>query len=174
MKKIFLYLVMAVLAISPGAQNTAKFGKLSYESLLRAMPEFAYAQSQLEKLKVQFEAEATYNETSFRRQFAEFLQGQKEFPQSIMLKRQRDLQDAMERSIAFRKGADSLLNQARIEMELPLRTKLDSAIWAVGMERGYEYIINTDAGLLPFSHPQLTEDATPFVLEKLQGVKPEE
>ena len=105
--------------------------------------------------------------TTKKRQFAEFLQGQKEFPQNILLKRQRDLQAAMERSLAFRHEADSLLSQAAIDLEAPIRQRLNAAIQAVGLERGYAGIVNLDTPSMPFVNPRLTEDATPYVVEKL-------
>ena len=74
----------------------AKYGYLSYNQVLENMTEYKFAQQQMKDLRAKYEAEAQYNEASFRRQFAEYLQGQKEFPQSIMLKRQRDLQEALE------------------------------------------------------------------------------
>ena len=94
----------------------------------------------------------------------------RDFPQNIMLKRQRELQDAMEKSIAFRRSCDSLLVKAEADLMAPLYVKLDAAIKTVGMERGYECIINTAAGTHPFLHPSVTEDAAPFVLQKLNAV----
>ena len=174
-KKVLYTLACCLLAtVASMAQTPAKYGKISYSALLRSMPEYALAQAKMDTLRINFEAEAAYNEEAFNRQFAEFLQGQKEFPQSIMLKRQRDLQNSMERSIAFRHEADSLLNEARKELEHSLRIRLDSAIWAVGLERGYEFIIDTDHPVLPFVNPLLTEDANLFVRQRLEGIKPEQ
>ncbi len=166
-KTILLTALMLLSFVSVSAQNAAKYGTLRYDSLLHAMPEYTAMQMQLEQLQEKFEAEATYNETSFKRLFAEFLQGQKEFPQNILLKRQRDLQEAMEKGIAFREEADSLLRSARAEMEQPIRNLLDAAIGAAGQERGYECIVNLDAPTFPYLNAALTEDATLFVVEQM-------
>ena len=83
------------------AQTALKYGYLHYDSLLVKMSDYAAAQEQLATLRKQYQQETDYNEQGFKRQFAEFLQGQKNFPQNILLKRQRDLQEAMEKSIAF-------------------------------------------------------------------------
>ena len=77
----------------------------------------------------------------------------------------------MERSIAFRHEADSLLAAAEAELLLPLRRQLDHAIYQVGLEHGYEYIIDRDQPALRFVHPSVVEDATPYVLHKL-GLAP--
>ena len=86
----------------------AKYGYLSYTQVLEGVTVYKMAKQQLKELRAKYEAEAQYNEASFKRQFAEYLQGQKDFPQSIMLKRQRDLQESLEKSLAFREEAERL------------------------------------------------------------------
>lgn len=169
MKKLLLCLCWAAAALlAPlAAQTQARFGCLRYDSVLHAMPEYAEAQAQLHQLREKYELEASYNEMSFKRMFAEFLQGQKEFPQNILLKRQRDLQDELEKGLAFRREADSLLVRAAADLERPVRQKLDAAIQAVGMEYGFAAIVNLDAGACPFLHPSVTEDVTRRVWLKL-------
>ncbi len=159
----------SVSALSAAAQTSIKAGYLHYDSLLHAMPEYAQAEAEMAKLRAQYEQEAAYNEASFKRQYEDFLQGQKDFPQNILLKRQRDLQLAMDRGIAFRRQADSLLVKAHADLLAPVRATLDEAIRAVGLERGYEYIVNLDERAIPFLHPSVAEDATPFVRLKLEA-----
>lgn len=169
MKRIFLSALLLVLGTTLAfAQSQVKYGYLSYNALLKAMPEYAEVQHHMGELRQKYEAEAAYNEQSFKRQFAEFLQGQKDFPQNILLKRQRSLQDAMEKSLSFRHDADSILTAAEAEALAPVRKRLDEAIHAVGLEHGYEYILNTDAQAYPFIHHAVAEDATPYVQGKLK------
>lgn len=168
MKRIILTLLLVLNSVlSLSAQEKARLGFLSYDSLLHAMPEYAQVQQQMQQLRQKYEVEAAYNESNFKRQFAEFLQGQKDFPQNILLKRQRDLQEAMEKGLAFRNQADSLLTQAEADMLKPLYSRLDAAIQSVGMERGYEYVLNTDRRAYPFMNQAVAEDATPYVAAKL-------
>lgn len=165
--KILFFLSFLVMTGTVSAQTTVKYGSLSYDSIFHAMPEYAQVQHNMTELRKKYETEAVYNEQGFKRLFAEFLQGQKNFPQNILLKRQRDLQDAMEKGIAFRREADSILKRAEADMLRPLQQRLDWAIREVGLERGYEYIMNTDGRSFPFVHPTVVEDATPHVFEKL-------
>lgn len=148
-------------------QQSAIYGYCSYRQLLEAMPDYELIISQLQALRRQYEREAEYNETEFRRQYSEYLHGQREFPQPILLKRQRDLQDSMERGLAFRTQADSLLQQAERDFLAPLRTRLDEAISTVAAERGYDCVVNTDLGTHLYLNPQKSEDITPYVLEKI-------
>lgn len=173
MKKILLGGLLCLFSfLGATAQSQVKYGYLSYDSVFHAMPEYAEAQAALADLRKKYEAEAAYNEMAFKRMFTEFLAGQKDFPQNILLKRQRDLQEAMEKGLAYRHDADSLLGEAAKELCAPARERLDSVLQKVGLERGYECIVNTDTRSHLFFAPGTAEDATPFVLEKLQALKP--
>ena len=154
------------------AQSQVKYGVIHYDSLLVEMPAYVKAKAELADLRAKYENEAEYNDATFKRMFADFLQGQKEFPENILLKRQRDLQEAMEKSLAFNKACDSLLVVAERDLLAPVKAQLDGAIRAVGLERGYECIVNRAVGSLPFMHPSLTENAMPFVREKLLATEP--
>ena len=132
------------------------------------MPEYRVMEQNMQKLRAQYAAETSYNEENFKRMFTDFLQGQKDFPQPILLKRQQDLQVELEKSLSFRNRCDSLLRQAQAEMMAPLHQNLQAAIRAVGLERDYEMILNTDAQAMPFLRPSMVEDASPYVWQKLQ------
>ncbi len=163
---LFLFLLLLA-PCTMQAQTTIKYGTIHYDSLLVGLPQYAQVQQRMEELHKKYESETAYNEQNFKRLFAEFLQGQKDFPQNILMKRQRDLQEQMEKSIAFRKEADALLRAAEADMMKPLREMLDELIRNVGLERGYEMIINLDTPAYPFLHPSVAEDAMPYVKEKI-------
>ena len=146
----------------------AKYGYLSYSQVFENMPEYKLAQQQLKELRNKYEMEAQYNEASFKRQFAEYLQGQKDFPQSIMLKRQRDLQEALEKSLAFREEAERLLKQAEKEALAPIKSRLDNAIRMVGGAYNLDYIYNLDTNAMPYVNPALIMDVTTLVEQQLQ------
>lgn len=150
---------------------TKRYGYCSRQQMLQGMPEYVKAALQLKNLREQYEKEAYYNESDFRRQYTEYLNGQKDFPQAILMKRQRDLQMAMEKGIEFREEADSLLQQAEIDLFAPVNSRLDEAIRAVAAERGYDYVIDMDLGSYIYLNPALSEDITPFVEQKLREQK---
>ena len=99
MKRLFTVLLL-VLPLSLSAQM--QFGYLSYKTIMAEMPEFAQVKQSMSELKAKYDAEATRGEEEFQKKFADFLQGQKDFPQTIMQKRQAELQSLMENGISFR------------------------------------------------------------------------
>lgn len=166
--KTLLFLLLLLAPVLPAAaQNAARYGCLSRQAILRQMPETHRAQQELDSLRAQFDRETQYNETGFQRQFSEFLQVQKSLSEPLLRKRQADLQVAMERALAFRREGQALLDDARKRLFRPIEERLDAAIRVVGAERGYDLVIDTDSGAAPYVSPTLSEDATPFVREKL-------
>ena len=145
-----------------------QFGYLSYNDVLRAMPEYAQAQKSLDDLKKTYDAEMTRAEQDFSKKFAEYIDGQKSFPENIMLKRQKELQQLMNQSLQFKKEAQELLTKAEAELMEPVHARLKDAIQTVGKQRKYAYVLNTDANAYPYiSGEGEAEDCTDAVLTHL-------
>lgn len=163
MKKILLTFCFLFCTLLTWAQKPLRIGYLNRTELIASLPETAVAKTQLDSLRVQYQREAEYNEQSFRRQFAEYLQIQKKLNETLLLKRQSELQAAMERALAFRKEAEKLLVQAEAALFRPIHERVDAAIRVVGAERGYLMVVNTDNNSHPYLQDQNCEDVTTFV-----------
>lgn len=158
-------LTLMLLPLSAMAQ--VKFGYLSYRTICQEMPQYVSAQKELHDLKDIYEQEARRGEEEFQRKFADFLHGQKEFPENILQKRQAELQDLMDRGVKFRSEAEQLLREAEQKMLQDLGKQLNEAIVAVGMETGYSFILNIDDNACPFINPILGDDVSNLVRQKL-------
>jgi outer membrane protein len=150
--------------------EVSKIGIVKYNVLLTEMNEYKDAMKQMSDLRAKYELEASYNETAFKRQFAEYLQGQKDFPQSIMLKRQRDLQEEMEKCLAFRRDAEAQLKQAEKELLIPVKARLNQAIAAIGESLDLEYVMNADNDALPYVSMKKVVDVTLLVKQQLSAI----
>lgn len=171
MKSLITLLLALLPFLGVSAQDEGvrvpQFGYISYNEVFQQMPEYQKAQEDFAALKAKYDAETTRSEDEFQRKFAEFLQGQKDFPPSILQKRQAELQELMDKSVNFRRESRKLLRQAEAELQRPVAEKLDEAIKAVGAELGLIFVLNTDGNSLPFVHPQVGVDITRPVLSKL-------
>ncbi len=145
------------------------FGYLSYNDVLHAMPEYVQAMKSLEELKKTYDQEMERAEQDFSKKFSEYLDGQKTFPENIMLKRQKELQELMEQSLLFKKEAQELLTKAEQELMEPVHALLKDAINAVGKKRNYAYVLNTDVNAYPYISSD-GENCTDAVLSQL-GIK---
>lgn len=164
MKRLF-FLLLAVVPMVVSAQ--IQFGYMSYQKVLKEMPEYAQAMKDLESLKAKYEAEAARGEAEFQKKFVEFLQGQKEFPQTIMHKRQAELQTLMDNGVSFRMQVQVLLAQAEKDLVSDVQKRLNSAVLEVGVEFGYGYILNIDDNACPYINPVVGVDVTDLVRKKL-------
>ena len=144
------------------------FGYLSYNDVMKAMPEYEQAMQSIEELKATYDQEMTRAEQEFSKKFAEYVDGQKYFPENIMLKRQKELQQLMEQSIQFKKEAQELLTNAEAELLAPVKERLQEAIRTVGKNCNYAYVLNTDANAYPYiSDSGEAENCTDAVLIQL-------
>lgn len=140
------------------------FGYLSYDAVLKAMPSYAEAQKSYGDLKASYAKELERSETEFSKQFAEYVDGQKSFPENILLKRQKELQQLMEQSLKFKQEAQQLLDKAEAELMQPVHQRLKEALYKIGMQKGYDFIINTDNNSHPFLNTERGEDITAEVI----------
>ena len=174
----FLLLTTVLLSISLSSKAQADdmtaivqkpyFGYLSYDSVMRAMPEYASAMSSYESLKTTYDNEMKRSEQDFNKQFKEYVDGQKSFPENIMLKRQKELQQLMDQSLQFKNEAEQLLTQAKAELMAPVYERLQQVIEAIGVERGYDFILNTDNHATPFVNKSQGEDINGVAISRLR------
>ena len=167
MKRLFVFLFV-IIPVVVSAQ--IQFGYLSYQQIIKEMPEYAQAMQELKTLKDKYDEEAARGETEFQKKFVDFLQGQKDFPQTIMQKRQAELQTLMDNGVAFRIQVQSLLAQAEKDLIADVQKKLNRVLLEIGVENGYGFILNTDDNACPYINPVIGVDVTELVRQKLSAV----
>ena len=132
------------------------------------MPDYAIVEKQMSDLRAQYQAETKRVEDEFNRKYEEFLDGQRDFPKTILQKRQTELQELMERNIAFRQKSLEELSETEQQAMAPLRIRLIEALGKIGRERGYAFIVDTDQKALPFINPSMGEDINQLVQDALK------
>ena len=156
------------LGLSAQENNTFRFGYLSYEQALKSVPQYAIMKKQLADLEAQYQAETKRVEDEFNRKYEEFLEGQREFPKTILQKRQVELQELMEKNIAFKEESRQQLASAEEEALAPLKAHLSEAIAKVAKEHGLAFVVNTDSDACPFIDPTIGEDINTLVQNALK------
>ena len=157
MIKHFIIAIMVLLSVPVMAQGEdsvaeqLRFGYLSYETALAAMPEYEGVLQQMNTLRE-----------------ADFLEGQKDYPRTILLKRQTELQDMMQRNLQFKQQGKQDLAEAERKAMAPLRVRLNEAIATIARQHHLALVINTDANACPFIEPSMGIDLSGEVKEALQ------
>ena len=168
MKKTILFLLLIVVSLAVSAQDakesaTLKFGYLSYDSVMVAMPDYADLMTSMAQLREQYEAEQKRVENDFNKKYEEFLDGQATFPKTILQKRQSELQEMLDRNIDFKKQSQKMLSDVEANLMNTIKTTINTAVSVVAQERGYAFVLNTDKEMVPFINPALGEDITEAV-----------
>lgn len=166
MKKLFFLLLALALPVLAGAQT--RFGYFSYSTVLTSMPDYQLAKRSVDDLRLKYDAEMKRAEQEFNAKYEEFLEVQRDLVPSILRKRQGELQDMIEKNIAFRNDAQQLLKQAETDAYAPVKRKLGEAVEKVGRERGYAFVLNTDGDACPYVNPEMGEDATEAIKEAIK------
>ena len=130
MKKVTLLLVLTLMGMAGFAQDAQaqaalKYGYLSYDSVFKAMPEYVIMQASMKELRDKYEAEQKRVEDDFNQKYEDFLDGQATFPKTILQKRQSELQELLDKNIAFKKESQQLLNQAEAQQIATMREMIN-------------------------------------------------
>ena len=155
---ILIAVISVCLGINAQTDGGLRFGYLSYETALKSMSD----------LRQQFQDETLRVEDEFNRKYEEFLEGQREFPQSILKKRQMELQELLDKNIAFKENSRKELEKAEQDLMAPLKIRLIEVLDKMGRERGYAFIIDTDVKALPFINPAMGHDLNQQVQDALK------
>jgi outer membrane protein len=173
---LFIFLLAAVPMMAQEEQSTTdvqpaaaamKFGYLSYDSVMVALPAYGEMQTQLSQMNEQYEAEMQRVENDFNKKYEEFLDGQASYPKTILQKRQSELQEMLDKNIAFKKESRRMLDNMKLTLRKTLEATITAAVETLSMERGYCFVINSDKEAVTFVNPMMGEDITEAVKQLL-------
>lgn len=179
MRQLILLLSFVVMPTLAAAQETVdstlvtenrqgySFAFFSRQTVLEAMDDYRQAQKSLDVLQNTYDKEMARAEEVLNKQFAEYVEGQHSFPENILLKRQKELQQLMQQSLSFKEEAKQLLIKAEQDLVGPVRQRLADMVRILGEERGYDFIIDTDAETHPFINTRKGVDVTRLLIQRL-------
>ena len=144
-----------------------KFGFYSHKEVLMAVPEYLLAIEEFELLKQRCNAEIERNEQELTRKYVAFLDGQQDFPEPILRKRQKELQQMVDNSVLFRDRLKVWLSQAKDSLLAPCNERVDIALAKVCERMDLAYAINSDELMYRYVNPKYGEEITPLVLEEV-------
>ena len=132
------------------------------------MPQYALVQQKMADLRKQYEAEMQRVTDEFNRKYEEFLEGQHEFPKTILQKRQTELQELMTRNVTFKEESRKQLAEAEREALAPLKIRLAETVAKIAGNRGLALVVNTASDACPYINPDMGEDLNQLVTNALK------
>jgi outer membrane protein len=168
MKKFIICALCAICGFTT-ANAQAKFGHVNTQEIIQAMPEFATARTDIEKLTQQYEADLKSMQDELQKKAEAFEKEEATLPENIKTRRNQELQDLYQRIQQTYQDNQQALAKAQQEKMQAITTKVLDAIKVVGQEGGYVYVMDMSAGI-PYISTTLSSDVTTQVKAKL-GLK---
>ncbi|MDR0939208.1 MAG: OmpH family outer membrane protein [Mediterranea sp.] len=170
LKKIALLMLLA-LPMGVMAQNL-KFGHINAQEIITVMPEFSKAQTEIQTLDKQYTDELRSLQTEFNQKYQAFQQAiaKDSLPPNIAERRQKELQDMMQRQEEFQQEASQKMQEAQQKALAPIYKKLDDAIKYVGQSEGVIYVFDLARTPIPYINEAQSIDLTNKVKAQL-GIK---
>ncbi|MBQ3540079.1 MAG: OmpH family outer membrane protein [Bacteroidaceae bacterium] len=165
MRKIVLILMLLPLA----ASAQLKFGYFNYSEVLHKLPQYKIVQADFDSLLARCDKEIERNEQELTRTYVAFLNEQHDFPEPILRKRQKELQDLVDESIQFRDQVKIWLTEAHDSLFAPLFATIDDAAARVCIHNKLAYIIDTEKSGYVFVNPANGFDVTNTILATISA-----
>ena len=167
MKKIILCAICAICGFTTA--NAQKFGHVNSQEIVQAMPEYATARAEIEKLTQQYEADLKSMQDELQKKAESFEKEEATLPETIKTRRNQELQDLYQRIQQTYQDNQQALAKAQQEKFQAVSNKMQEAIKAVGQEGGFVYVMDMGSGI-PYISTTLSTDVTALVKAKL-GLK---
>ena len=167
MKKIILCAICAFCGLTANAQ--AKFGHVNTQEIIQAMPEYATAKTEIDKLQAQYEADLKSMQDELQKKADAFDKEQATLPDNIKQRRQTELQEMYQKIQQSYQDNQQALQKASSEKMQAITAKVLDAIKAVGQAGDFVIINEINAGI-PYISTTLSTDVTAQVKTKL-GLK---
>ena len=163
LKKIAFLLLL----IAPMSMFAQKFAHFRSMDIILVMPEYAKAQTDIQAMQKTYEDEIKRTSDEFNKKFAEFQQEQKNLPQNILERRQKELQDLNDKGLQFQQDAQQQLQKAYADMMEPIYKKLEDTVKEVGKVGAYTFIFDLNRTDIPYINEAESKDITNDIKTKL-------
>ena len=167
MKRLALICLIWLSSSALWAQ-TATFGYYSLDEVLKALPDYQAAETQLTQLRKQYADELNLAQQEFSSKYEAFLEGLSSFAPTVRTKRQSELEQLVRQNQAFRDEAARLLEQAEHEARRPIIAKVKAAVDRLGAELQLDFVVNNDVQALTYINPAKGKDLTETLILQLK------
>jgi outer membrane protein len=162
MKKLIVLLFM-ILPLGVVAQEI-KIAYVNVQEIFIAMPELSNIEKQLTDLNEVYSRELKGMQDEYQKKYSNYIAQQDSLTENIKLRRMQEIEDIRTRIENFVPNAQQEMQKKQEELYKPVQEKIQSAIKAVGEEKGYTYIMDPQVFLFTGDN---AINATPFVRTKL-------
>ena len=171
MKKLFrvMFLGVALFVMSGMAQAQVKIAHVNTAEILDAMPDKAKAEKDLEKYYGELQSQLQTMAQEYQTKMQDYEANQATMSNLVKQSKEKEIIDIQNRIQQFQANAETEFENKRAELLKPILDKIQTAINAVGKEKGYTYMLDLATGAAVYVSDDAV-DATKDVKAKL-GLK---
>ena len=140
-----LIILMTLIGQKAEAQGF-KFGHISSDELIKAMPEYDTAMAKLEKTRQELVNTLQLMSVELKNKADAYDKESKTLTEIVRQTKEQELQDLQTRIQNFQTQAQTTLQDQQATLTQPIFNKVDKAIKDVGKEGGYIYIFDIAKG----------------------------
>jgi outer membrane protein len=163
MKRLILAMGILSMALVLHAQ---KFGHISSDVLVQAMPEYDSARIKLQELQTHYSDEIERIQVEINNKIEEFNNGEATMSDLIKEAKASEIQELQVRLQNYSQTAQQEMQQRQVRLMQPIMDKARNAIDAVAKEKGLLYVFDISQGNPVYTSPE-SLDLLPLVKAKL-------
>lgn len=143
MKKVaIIAAVVLVASLSAFQVSAQKIGYVNMQEIIVNMPEFAKADTALNKYRQELFAEIQSMRTDLQDNISSFVKDSTTMSDAVKEVKRDELQDAQQRLMTFQQSSQQKVGQKQNELMKPIIDKAQKAVEAVADSKGYTWVFN--------------------------------
>lgn len=152
MKNILLLITLLFIANNSFSQS--KTAHINYNQLVLSMPETKKADSTLNALTLNYQAELTRLESEYKAKLEKYQKEEKMLPEATKQLRLKELKDAEATYANFKEAAQKDISSKDKSLFDPIFEKAKKTVTDVATSKGFDYVIDSSKENYVFMHPK--------------------
>ena len=166
MKKI----LVAILMMAPLALSAQKFAHFNSADIIPNVKEYTTAQTEIQNMAKQFDDDLKLMQDELQKKTEEYQKEQANLLENVRQRREQELNDLYQRMQQSYQDNQQSLQKAQQDKMGAIQQLVLDAVKKIGETGGYVYVIDTNAGAIPFVNTALSTDITADV-KKAVGIQ---
>ena len=166
MKKI----LVTILMMAPLALSAQKFAHFNSADIIPNMKEYTTAQTEIQNMAKQFDDDLKLMQDELQKKTEEYQKEQANLLENVRQRREQELNDLYQRMQQSYQDNQQSLQKAQQDKMGAIQQLVLDAVKKIGETGGYVYVIDTNAGAIPFVNTALSTDITADV-KKAVGIQ---
>ena len=163
MKKI----LVAILMMAPLALSAQKFAHFNSADIIPNMKEYTTAQTEIQNMAKQFDDDLKLMQDELQKKTEEYQKEQANLLENVRQRREQELNDLYQRMQQSYQDNQQSLQKAQQDKMGAIQQQVLDAVKKIGEAGGYGYVIDTNAGAIPFVNTTLSTDITAEIKKSL-------